>query len=321
MAPRVKIADDNYRADTMDLKRFFYKLFTKLWVILAVTAAGAAIGAIIYIVYTSITNGETKYRACSDYYITFNEADYPNGMDYYNAYTWNQFVTDDKIVDYVMGIVPDGITKEDVVNSVSSVMMGDYRVLTVQVTNTDKTKVGVISEAYKKAMPNFAEEVNELTEIKFWSEDEIVVLKENTKAGNAALLGGIIALIAASVGFAVYYSIDDRIYVERDFKKAFPNVPFIGYEATSFAKDTEFNKKKIIGRKDSFLSSNVSADMEVIKKHKSCVLVIEWGEKCATAIQYDMDLLDKQGIPLVGVIMTRCNDKFLNYYYGRKIKK
>ena len=181
-----RIQDDNYMNESMDMRRFFLCLSSRLWLILLCTVICALLGPVIYKAYYSITDGQDRYQRSCDFYITFNEADHPNGMDYYNAYTWGQFLLDDKMIEHVMDF-GGNYTEDEIKAAVTSRMMSDYRVLTVIVSGTDTRKLEAIYEAYKFAMPQFADDVDEIESIRVWSEDDLIKINDHTLAFNAAL--------------------------------------------------------------------------------------------------------------------------------------
>lgn len=308
--------NENFMNESMDMRRFFLCLMRKAWIIVVVTVLCAFLGAFVYEIYYEITDGQPKYQRCTDFYITFNEADYPNGMDYYNAYTWNQFVTDDRIVNKVLSVAGSSVSEQDVKAYVTARMMSDYRVLTVVVTGSDNKKINTISEAYKVAMPMFSEDVAEISKIEPWSEDDMIKVNDHTLTLNAALLGGIIGLLISLFSWAVYYCMNDRIYTEADFNKSFSDLIFLGYDTERFKSDTEANRKKVIGKADIAEVSDVSKELGTIADRDGVILDITWGEH-ASAVQYKVDLLKKQDIKLCGVILNDCNERFLNMYYGK----
>lgn len=308
--------DNNYMSESMDMRRFFLCLIRKAWMILIVTALCAILGALIYNIYYGITDGQQKYQKCTDFYITFNEADHPNGMDYYNAYTWNQFVTDDRIVNKALSVAGSSVNKQDIKEYVTARMMSDYRVLTVVVTGENNKKVETISEAYKAAMPMFPEEVDEITKIEPWSEDDMVKINDHTLAPNAALLGGVIGFLISLFIWAVYYCMNDRIYTEADFNRRFAGVTFLGYDTERFKPDTEANRKKAVGDAKTVDVTDVSKELGSIEECDGVILNVSWGEH-ASAVQYKVEMLKKQGIKLYGVILNNSNERFLNMYYGK----
>ncbi len=312
-----KKMDDNFMNETMDIRRFMLCLLKCIWVLFLAGIIGAALGAGIYKLYYAITDGEISYQIRDDYYVVFNEKDYPNGMDYYNAYTWNEFSVDDKIVDYALEQTDGVVTKEDIRASVTSYMPSDYRVVTIVITNTDKEKLLAISEAYKLAMPHFAEAVNELSAIELWSCGDITVANEHNLTVNAAILGAIIALLIAVFVWLVYYCMDGRIYVENDWKKLNLQIPFLGYDSQLFKEDTDANIKALIGDNKVRWTADVK-EAYSDNESEEIVLQIPMGKRQRTAVEYDLDLLKKQNKKVVGVILTECDECFLRRYYGKR---
>lgn len=296
----------------IDERKWVVQFISKLWVVLLMTLVGAIVGMLTYVVYTAVTNGETKYQQKTDYYITFNEQEYPNGMDYYNAYTWGQFVVDDRIIDCAMEQLAKDLDKETVKQCVTAIMPGDYRVLTVVVTSTEPGYVEAITEAYKVAMPVFSSSIPEIYSIELWSCEDMAELKENTKIPNAATLGALIALVLVCTGFALHYAFDDKIYTQADVKGYAEELTFIGYKANSYEKEYEANLKKIVGDvkvETIILSSNLAPTS------KSCILEIPMGKIRATQLLRRVDFLKTQGCKICGVVITECDDKFLKRYY------
>lgn len=287
--------DDNYMNESMDMRRFFLCLFSKIWTMLLCILICALLGVVFYKAYFAITDGQERYQRSCDFYITFNEADHPNGMDYYNAYTWGQFLLDDKMIGHVMDF-GGNYTKEELKASVTSRMMSDYRVLTVIVTGTDTRKLESIYEAYKFAMPQFADDVDEITSIRVWSEDDMVKINDHTLELNAALLGGIIGLLISLTAWAVYYCMNDRIYTQADWCKRFPDIAFLGYDHELFDKESENPAPQI---------------------DKEEILVLKWGEH-ATAAQYLLNEKKNNGKQIKGIRLVDCNETFLRRYYGKR---
>lgn len=309
------VENDKYMKEGMDIRRFFLCLIRRIWIIVAVTLICGLVAAGIYMLDTEVIHGETIYRISSDYYITFNEADYPNGMDYYNAYTWGQFVEDDRILDSAVGSLTN-IDKQTIKDYVSSDMPSDYRVLTVIAQGPDENVASMINEAYKTAMPAFAEQVNELSSIELWSCDEMTTVQKGDRLVNAAILGLIIGAIISVFGFAVYYCMDDRIYTARDWKKYFDGIEFIGYDTELYKNDTERIKKQTVKGRDVMVCNGASEYIDEIKKHDGCILSVSMGKIHSTELEYRIDLLKKSGCNIFGAVISDCDEHFLKVYYG-----
>lgn len=311
-----KLKDDNFMNEKIDLKRYLLCLLESLKYLAGCVIAGAVIGVSIYLCVTNIGK-LPEYEIANDYYITFNEKEYSNGMDYYNAYTWNNFVTDDKIVNAALTKTEKGIGKDDIKNSVTSQMMGDYRVLTVVVRGTDKEKVADISEAYKYAMPEFANAVAELSSIELWSENGIKEVKTDSKAVNAGVLGAIIALIIFGFIYAFKYALDDTVRLETDVTMKITDVPFLGYTCGEYKKDYDANFKSIAGDRNVVITENVSDELESVKNADACVIKAVYKRTSIKKIRYELDLLKKQNINCLGIVLEEADEGFLKRYYGK----
>lgn len=296
----------------VDERKWIVQLISKVWMIILITVLGAVAAAVIYIVYTSIANGETKYQRNTDYYITFNEKEFPGGMDYYNAYTWGQFVVDDRIVDCAMENLAGDIDRETVKESVAAIMLGDYRLLTVSVTNTEPGYVDAITEAYKVALPNFESSIPEILTIEVWSCDEMTELKENTRTKNAAVLGAICGFVLACIGFSIYYALDDKIYTQTDVNGYLKDITFIGYKTDTYEKEYEANLKKVT---DGEKVEVIIASSNLAPTSKSCIIEIPMGKIRATQLLRRVDFLNTQNCKICGIVITDCDNKFLKRYY------
>lgn len=313
-----KNKDDNFMKEIMDMRRFFLCLLRKWWLIILALVLGAILGVGIYKIYYAITDSKPKYQVTNDYYVAFNVKDYPNGMDYYNAYTWGLFVVDDKIVDDAFSCIDSSanVTKQDIKDSVSTKMVSDYRIISVSVTNTDETKVNVISEAYKEAMPKFADYVNELYSIELWSCGDKIIANVHDKALNAAILGSIITAIIFAFAWAIFYCIDDRIYVENDLNRSI-NIPFLGYDCEGFAEDTKLNTDAIVKDAKTVTCETVN-DIPKDSEIDGVIIAIPMGKRSATKVSYDLGMFAKQNIKVYGAVLTECDKTYLKCYYGRK---
>lgn len=167
----MEVGKKTYMEQGMDLKRLFLVLGKKIWLVLLGAVMGAVLGGLTYKVVTNIIDGEPEYRASADYYITFFE----DGVNYYNAYTWNGILKDDPIVDYAMTLLPEEITKDMVKKAVSGEMLSDYRILTVHVNAGTPEIANAIAKAYQKSLWNFGQKMEHLNTVELWSQEEAVV--------------------------------------------------------------------------------------------------------------------------------------------------
>ena len=320
-----------YMEQGIDLKRLILVLGKKIWLVLAGVILGAIIGGLTYKIVTSITNGEPEYRADADYYITFNFDGFYYGADYYNAYTWDGFLKDDPIVDYALTLLPDTITKEMVKKSVSGEMLGDYRILTVHVTADTKEKADMIAKAYQESLWNFGQEIELLDTVELWSQEEAVLYDKNTKTGNAAFLGALVAFVLVAFSLLFYYLLEDAVYIEKDGEQRF-NLPVYGLltkgkdalQEQMYLNNIEYVFQN--SENDKLSKSEIAiwdgekvpsqADYERLRNEKHLLINILWGRNNGRQIERVMKQLELQECEVKGLVITEADDKFVKAYYA-----
>ena len=308
-----------YMEQGMDMKRLVLVLGKKLWLLLAAIICGAVSGGITYKVVTHITNGEPEFRASADYYISFFES----GPDYYNAYTWDNILRDDPIVDYALTLLPKDITKDMVKAAVSGEMLGDYRILTVHVNAETKEKADLIAEAYQEALWNFGQEMTLLDKVEVWSQDEAVLFEKNTKTANAALLGALLAVVLTIFVLLFYYLLEDAVYVERDAESRF-GLPVYGL----LTKENDALQKQMFGDNLNAVFGEAKVetwngemiptgeDCDRLKKTDNLLLNIPWGRNNCRQAQRVLRQLEIQDVKVSGIIITDADDVFVKAYYA-----
>ena len=290
-------------AQGIDLKRIWRQFLGRAWIVLIVTVIGAITGFAVYGIYSNAKSGNTLYRIRNDYYIYLDYEGYPNGPDYYNAYTWDGILRDDPVVNEVLAAAPD-LDKEQILDSVEGEILGDYRLLTVVVTGTDPELVRKISDAYKHALPAFAGKIDMILKIELWTDADIEVYDAYTRDGNAAFLGGLIGFIISAFALLIYYVVDDGIYSERDWVSRYPDIVFLGEKGS---KESEVNTEHILGNANGSYELSVK-DFEFNKEtfdkmraSDGVILNIRRGRDKGEIIDKVVYTLKKQDIRINGV--------------------
>ena len=317
--------NDVYMKQGMDLKRLVLVLGRKLWLILAEVVLGAVLGGITYKVVTNITNGEPEYRASADYYISFFES----GPDYYNAYTWDNILRDDPIVDYALTLLPAEITKDMVKAAVSGEMLGDYRILTVHVNAPTKELADIIAKAYQDSLWNFGQKMDLLDKVELWSQEEAVLFEKNTKTANAAFLGALIAGILVIFGLWFYYILEDAVYVEKDGELRF-GLPVYGL----LTKGNDELQKQMFGDNLRFVFEEKQVetwngemvpseeDYERLRNAENLLIQIPWGRNNCRQVERVLRQLELQKVQVKGIMITDADDRFVKAYYAvERMKK
>lgn len=315
----MELEKKGYMEQGVDLKRLILVLGKKLWCLIAAMVCGAVLGGITYKIVTNITDGEPEYRASADYYISFFES----GPDYYNAYTWDNILRDDPIVDYALTLLPKEITKDMVKKAVSGEMLGDYRILTVHVNAETKEKADLIALAYQEALWNFGQEMTLLDKVEVWSQEEAVLFEKHTKTANAAFLGALLAVVLTVFILLFYYLLEDAVYVERDAESRF-GLPVYGL--LTKGNDTlqkqmfEDNLLAVFGEtKVETWNGEVvptGEDCERLKTAENMLLTIPWGRNNCRQVERVLRQLKIQGVKISGIMITDADDGFVKAYYA-----
>lgn len=315
----MEVGKKTYMEQGMDLKRLFLVLGKKIWLVLLGAVMGAVLGGLTYKVVTNIIDGEPEYRASADYYITFFE----DGVNYYNAYTWNGILKDDPIVDYAMTLLPEEITKDMVKKAVSGEMLSDYRILTVHVNAGTPEIANAIAKAYQKSLWNFGQKMEHLNTVELWSREEAVVFEKNTKTPNAAFLGALIATIFVIFGLLFYYFLEDAVYVEKDGEARF-RLPVYGL----LTKENDEIQKKMFGDNLDYAFGEeevetwngeiipAAEDYARLREAKNLLVNIPWGRNNGRQVERVLSQLKLQGCEVKGLMITDAEDWFIKAYYA-----
>ena len=315
----MEVGKKTYMEQGMDLKRLFLVLGKKIWLVLLGAVMGAVLGGLTYKVVTNIIDGEPEYRASADYYITFFE----DGVNYYNAYTWNGILKDDPIVDYAMTLLPEEITKDMVKKAVSGEMLSDYRILTVHVNAGTPEIANAIAKAYQKSLWNFGQKMEHLNTVELWSQEEAVVFEKNTKTPNAAFLGALIAIIFVIFGLLFYYFLEDAVYVEKDGEARF-RLPVYGL----LTKENDEIQKKMFGDNLDYAFGEeevetwngeiipAEEDYARLREAKNLLVNIPWGRNNGRQVERVLSQLKLQGCEVKGLMITDAEDWFIKAYYA-----
>lgn len=337
-----------YMQRMIDWKRVWLLFRKKIWLIPVITIVGALISALGYKLVDTVTSEGQYYRVSSDYYITFNEDE--NGVDYYNAYTWDTILRDDPVVDVVMENLSADISREKVKAAVSGEMLGDYRILTVYVDSLDPQFAETVADAYEKGLATFADKISMLNTIERWSREEVAPLIENDYTVNIGLFGGVAAFVLTVLLMAFFYILDDSVYIENDFLQRF-DIPFLGMMTNSgsdFCKqelkdniaylckpDGEYFlvawNNKIESVTEDALKELLPAihggitvqgkDLDTLRNSDGAIIVLPWGGQNGRITDKLIRFLTKQDCTIAGAVLTNVDDAFLKTYYFGKIKR
>lgn len=298
------MTERNFDTRPIDLRRFWRQFVKRFWIVIAATVVGALLGFVIYVIYSNIMSGNTVYRIRNDYYITFNHEEFPNGVDYYNAYTWDGILRDDPIVNKALEVAPD-VTKQQILDSVTGEILGDYRILTVVVTGTDQALIQKISDAYKVAMPHFACIIDMIKTIEVWTDADMEIYDAYTREPNAAFLGGLIGLFVSLFAVLLYGIFDDGLYSERDWVINYPEIPYLGKRDTD---EYNANRSHLLAYDGNYIelaADQFRYDLNEFDRMRGAdgvILKLRPGKDKAQEMDKVVYTLKKQDVKIVGVM-------------------
>jgi capsular polysaccharide biosynthesis protein len=222
-----RMENERYMRAEMDLKRVFLLFMNKLWLAVAAVVLGAVLGVGIYLAAHLIFASEKEYQSVSKIYLNFNcDPEDFNELSY-NGYTWNDLLDTDPILDYAMAELPAQISREEVTTATKAEILSDIRLLTVTVTAKQPELAAQIMEAIQIALVHLGETDELFQSIEIYSTGEPEQIVWDDRTVNAALTGAVLMLIVVLLSLALYYILDDSVYVEADAKKRF-GIPAVG---------------------------------------------------------------------------------------------
>ena len=340
----VKMKDEKFWREGMDGKRFALCLFGRIWILPAAAAGCALFAALIYWIVAVGLAGAPEYQVFSQYRIYFDSEKYGQIEDYYNAYTWGEIMKTDQVVDFVMEALPEGITKEQVKESVSVGAMNDVKIMPLYVTCQDPELAETIAQAYVYGLEQFALSIEGLTGMDCWLIEPAEEVPRGTKLPNAAFLGAFVGAMGAFLIYILWYCLDDSIYLEEDLTQRY-GCRVLGIitqkKNPAFLRELQVNLTRLpkgeapvwlvqgadgeggkwmddVGLAFSGTASWPFADGEEENMRKGGVLLLlPWGKGGGRMARHVIGQLEKQDIPVLGAVIYGAGDRFLRAYYGK----
>lgn len=374
--------DIGHREEILNLRSFYGRLLRKIWLIPAALVIGAAVGLFLYYLVNVVYAPAREYEASSKLYLNFAYDESGKVYDYYNAYTWNQLMSTDEILNATMdALKADGIaelaagsetegsmtsvSRDEVIASTKATIPSDVRVMEVTITNTDKDLAQEILKATDKALVAYGENRDEFTSIELLEEDDTAALEVTTsRTLTAGITGAVTAAVLMLLAMLILGTMDDAIYVPEDPERRY-HLPVLGMLPKKEQELTErFRNELLAGcrelvqeqsrvcvislhdrkgkdfaerdvqdlkeqlksgfdfQKTTFLPTPVpGADLEAYRLIHDCdgvVLSLCAGDKNGSITEHTISQLHKHNCPILGILMTDVDVKFINWYYRIK---
>lgn len=339
-----------HAGERLNRRSLLLRLRKEIWIIPAMTLAGALAGALIYSVIWLAFSGQRQYRQTSKYYLTFGKEENGNAADYYNDYTWNDLIWS---VPALSGTIeaglPDGMTMEEAREDVEARILSDVRLLTIEVTDSDPSTVQELTNVMEDALTRFGKTAVQFDNIEFLSSGDVeaVVLSDRTR--NAVLLGAFLGLLVSGVWLWLRELLNDGIYVPEDGVRRY-GIPvpvvlpaegtklpdFLTAESAEAMKEMKTEEKpydavltgedpETTARAAAILTGEaglrISTDEKDAAEAGRVVAVVPYGKANGTRTEHLLDHMKEKNFPAGACILADADGKFLRKYYGGRKSK
>lgn len=329
------------KTEGMDCKKLLLFLLRKLWLLLLLTLAGSIIGGGIYLFYHVVIISNRQYQAISKVYLDFAPDETGEVYQAYNGYTWNDLMATDLILDTTMSYLPPDYTREEVTAATEAQILSDIRLLTIIITTEDPERTGAILDATDRSLVALGEREKEFIDIEVIKEDEARMLAVDPRLFQAFLLGALIACAVVLLIMALWYVLDDSIYVPGDLKSV-TRLPFIGYipagegpgsKSAALVETLENDREQNIayleqkiGKLESYLLCSkeklktkeeiAQETYERLRKADGVIITIPYGKIDRAALAYRIEQMTVQECRVAGIVIKDADVRFLRWYYN-----
>ena len=341
--------------ERMNLRSLYLRLLRRAWLLVPILAAGAICGLVTYHLATDVFGPGPRYETSSTLYIDFAyDPETGTQVDYYNAYTWNILISSDKslagpISDSIHGKGIE-ISDDELYASIDADIPSDVRVMVLKVTQSTPELAEAVTEAALAAMVRYGEINDAFDGIKVLSDGiqaRRVLITD--RSGVAAALGAVVALLLCLCAISLYEAMDDSIYVPEEAQARY-GIPVLGTLTRTGSTEPERLKGELIAamrrvtardgsrlllvhvsdregsagaeRVCDRLREVIPSDMAV---RPAAVQEPETGDRVIVAIpmevreramtEHVLDLFTRDGIQVVGLLLTDADGAFLTRYY------
>ena len=237
-------AEKAFMGEEVNWKKLLLLLQQRIWIIAMLGVAGAVIGSSLYLLIAVVFAGPTQYELEGGFYIQFADG-VLDAHDYYNAYTWNSVVHQDKILDATMKALEEAgvvLGREYVSNSMQADILSDVRYLTLKVTCDTPEYATKIFDACETAIIQFGLDMDEFDAISVTHQQQPHAMLLPDMTWRAGLIGITIGLILAFFGLMLSYVADDSVFLQEELQDRYDLFAF-GVLGKTSKKETAADKE------------------------------------------------------------------------------
>lgn len=250
----------------------------------------------------------------------------------------------------------DVIKDESKIN-VKGDIISNERFLLVTINETDKELVEKLTDAFIKSLESYPtyNASKAFESIVCTSKSDVYLEKTDNRIAVAIIFGAILAAVLAFLAILLIDAVDEAIYVPEECEKRYgirvlgtvfqgneacdllrgelaklydkyvadkENIVLISSDAADNAsfseKDLESVKKTLGSDYDEKLSKIKAISASDIGAAEGAILAVPYGKKNAAMTEHLISQLKKIECPVLGIVFTRANLKFIKRYYGIK---
>lgn len=250
----------------------------------------------------------------------------------------------------------DVIKDESKIN-VKGDIISNERFLLVTINETDKELVEKLTDAFIKSLESYPtyNASKAFESIVCTSKSDVYLEKADNRIVVAIIFGAILAAVLAFLAILLIDAVDEAIYVPEECEKRYgirvlgtvfqgneacdllrgelaklydkyvadkENIVLISSDAANDAsfseKDLESVKKTLGSDYDEKLSKIKAISASDIGAAEGAILAVPYGKKNAAMTEHLISQLKKIECPVLGIVFTRADLKFIKRYYGIK---
>ena len=250
----------------------------------------------------------------------------------------------------------DVIKDESKIN-VKGDIISNERFLLVTINETDKELVEKLTDAFIKSLESYPtyNASKAFESIVCTSKSDVYLEKTDNRIAVAIIFGAILAAVLAFLAILLIDAVDEAIYVPEECEKRYgirvlgtifqgneacdllrgelaklydkcvadkENIVLISSDAADNAsfseKDLESLKKTLGSDYDDKLSKIKAISASDIGAAEGAILAVPYGKKNAAMTEHLISQLKKIECPVLGIVFTRADLKFIKRYYGIK---
>ncbi|MCD8068903.1 MAG: hypothetical protein LUE87_08455 [Lachnospiraceae bacterium] len=337
---------DFYR-EPFDLKLFLLRMLRKWYVFVLSALAGALVLGGGYFLVKVVFAPAREYQADVIFYMEYAvdpDASDSYATDYFNEYTWNEWIVCDEIQGRISRALGYEISETELAAYVSTTVPADVRLQTLSVVTSDPELSLAIARCYEEWLPEFAEGQRELDSVRVVdSPEQAYLITADVRTFRATVLGALIGLFLCCMTVWLSYLSDDRVYLPGQLKKRhglkvfgadgqaelmenvrygtekLENIALVGVsgsigcmEALAWFQST-FPQKRWEGVMGTLQFPEGASKLRSVD---GVILVVEAGVDSGAVIERVLSYYRQQEISLAGAVLWNSDRRLLRRYYG-----